>query len=157
MEKKNISKKSSKIKNINLDRQFFNINTRGSYNEKKDNKFNEYNQKNNPQYLDRNQFSENLLEIKKKDDKINNMIFAKYQTINKDMHTDRINSYLINKEQVYTSQFDRLIPNKTKENINLMPEDTTNKNNLFFKKKNKKKINLKKFNPNIDYSKFLDN
>jgi hypothetical protein len=85
------------------------------------------------------------------------MIFAKYQTINKDMHTDRINSYLINKEQVYTSQFDRLIPNKTKENIDLMPEDTTNKNNLFFKKKNKKKINLKKFNPNIDYSKFLDN
>tara|TARA_B110001454_G_C12714770_1_gene432178 strand:- start:1740 stop:2207 length:468 start_codon:yes stop_codon:yes gene_type:complete len=155
MEKKNISDKSSKIKNINLDRQFFNINTRGSYNDKKDNKFNEYNQKNNPQYLDRNQFSENLLEIKKKDDKINNMIFAKYQTINKDMHTERINSYLIKKEQVYTSQFDRLIPNKTKEKIDLMPEDTTNINNLFFKNNKKnKKINLKKFNPNIDYSKF---
>ena len=155
MEKKNISDKSSKIKNINLDRQFFNINTRGSYNDKKDNKFNEYNQKNNPQYLDRNQFSENLLEIKKKDDKINNMIFAKYQTINKDMHTERINSYLIKKEQVYTSQFDRLIPNKTKEKIDLMPEDTTNINNLFFKNNKKnKKINLKKFNLNIDYSKF---
>ena len=152
MEKKNKSKKSSKIKNINLDRQFFNINTRGLYNEKKNNKFNEYNEKNNPHYLDRNNFLEINLEIPKKDDKINNMIFAKYQTVNKDMHTERINSYLINKEQVFTSQFDRLIPNKTKENIVLVPEDTTNINNLFFK--NNKKIKLEKFNPNIDYSKF---
>ena len=153
MEKKNKSNKYSK--NINLDRQFFNINTRGSYNEKKDNKFNEYNKKNNPQYLDRNQFSENILQIEKKDDKINSLIFAEYQTINKDMHTERINSYLINKEQVYTSQFDRLIPNKTKENIVFVPEDTTNKNNLLFKNNKKnKKINFNKFNPNIDYSKF---
>ena len=155
MEKKNKSKKSSKIKNINLDRQFFNINTRGLYNEKKNNKFNEYNEKNNPHYLDRNNFLEINLEIPKKDDKINNMIFAKYQTVNKDMHTERINSYLINKEQVLTSQFDRLIPNKTKENIVLVPEDTTNINNLFFKNNKKnKKIKLEKFNPNIDYSKF---
>ena len=155
MEKKNKSKKSSKIKNINLDRQFFNINTRGLYNEKKNNKFNEYNEKNNPHYLDRNNFLEINLEIPKKDDKINNMIFAKYQTVNKDMHTERINSYLINKEQVFTSQFDRLIPNKTKENIVLVPEDTTNINNLFFKNNKKnKKIKLEKFNPNIDYSKF---
>ena len=155
MEKKNKSKKSSKIKNINLDRRFFNINTRGLYNEKKNNKFNEYNEKNNPHYLDRNNFLEINLEIPKKDDKINNMIFAKYQTVNKDMHTERINSYLINKEQVFTSQFDRLIPNKTKENIVLVPEDTTNINNLFFKNNKKnKKIKLEKFNPNIDYSKF---
>ena len=155
MEKKNKSKKSSKIKNINLDRQFFNINTRGLYNEKKNNKFNEYNEKNNPHYLDRNNFLEINLEIPKKDDKINNMIFAKYQTVNKDMYTERINSYLINKEQVFTSQFDRLIPNKTKENIVLVPEDTTNINNLFFKNNKKnKKIKLEKFNPNIDYSKF---
>ena len=145
-------KKKSKLKNINLDRQFFNINTRGSFN---DNKM-IYNKKNNPHYLDRNQFSENILQIEKKDDKINNMRFAEYQTINKDMqNTDRINSFLINKEkQQNNSQFDRLITNKTTENINLIPEDTSNRNHLFFKNKNNKKINLEKFNPNIDYSKF---
>jgi hypothetical protein len=155
MEKKNISKISSKLKNINLDRQYFNINTRGSYNENEDKKF--LNSNNNPQYLDRNQFSENLLEIQKKDDKINNMRFAEYQTINKDMkNTERINTFIINKEKKYTSQFDRLIPNKIKENNIIIPEDTTNNNNLFFKNNNKKKISLKKFNPNIDYSKFLN-
>jgi hypothetical protein len=71
-------------------------------------------------------------------------------------NTDRINSFLINKEkQQNNSQFDRLISNKTKENIIFIPEDTKNKNNLFFKN-NKNKINLDKFNPNIDYSKFLN-
>ena len=40
MEKKKISK------NVNLDRQFFNINTRGTFNEKNNKKFNEiYSQK----------------------------------------------------------------------------------------------------------------
>ena len=148
-------KKISKLKNINLDRQFFNINTKGSFNDN-DNKM-IYNEKNNPHYLDRNQFSENILQIEKKDDKINNMRFAEYQTIDKDMqNTDRINSFLINKEkQQNNSQFDRLISNKTKENIIFIPEDTKNKNNLFFKN-NKNKINLDKFNPNIDYSKFLN-
>ena len=154
MEKKNIS---SQLKNINLDREFFNINTRGSFNDN-DNKM-IYNKKNNPHYLDRNQFSENILQIEKKDDKINNMRFADYQTINKDIsNTDRINSFLINKEKTKkNSQFDRLIPKQIKENIILIPEDTKNKNNLFFKNnKNNKKINLDKFNPNIDYSKFLN-
>jgi len=153
MEKKKIS---AKLKNINLDRQFFNINTRGSLLDN-DNKM-IYNEKNNPHYLDRNQFSENILQIEKKDDKINNMRFAEYQTINKDMqNTDRINSFLINKEKKQkNSQFDRLIPNKTKENIIFIPEDTKNKNNLFFKNNKNKKINLDKFNPNIDYSKFLN-
>ena len=69
------------------------------------------------------------------------MRFAEYQTINKDMqNVDRINSFLINKEEKIISNFDRLIPNKTKENIFFIPEDTTNKNNLFFKNnKNNKK------------------
>jgi len=154
MEKKKISK------NVNLDRQYFNINTRGTFNEKNNKKFNEiYSQKNNPHYLDRNKFSENILQIEKKDEKINDMRFAEYQTINKDMqNVDRINSFLINKEKKQNnSQFDRLIPNKTKENIIFIPEDTTNNKNFFFKNnKNNKKINLDKFNPNIDYSKFLN-
>ena len=153
MEKKKIS---SKLKNINLDRQYFNINTRGSLLDDHNKMI--YNKKNNPNYLDRNQFSENILQIEKKDDKINNIRFADYQIINKDMqNTDRINSFLINKEkQQINSDFDRLIPNKTKENIIFIPEDTKNKNNLFFKNnKNNKKINLDKFNPNIDYSKYL--
>ena len=73
-------------------------------------------------------------------------------------NTDRVNSFLINKEKKQNnSQFDRLIPNKTKENIIFIPEDTTNNKNFFFKNnKNNKKINLDKFNPNIDYSKFLN-
>jgi len=155
MEKKNISKIPSKLKNINLDRQYFNINTRGSYNKDENKKF--LNTNNNPQYLDRNQFSENLLGIEKKDDKINNMRFAEYQTINKDMkNTDRVNSFLINKEKKYLSHFDRLIPNKIKKDIIFIPEDTTNKNNSFFKNNKNNKINLEKFNPNIDYSKFLN-
>ena len=85
------------------------------------------------------------------------MRFANYQTINKDLkNTDRINSYLINKEKKYTSQFDRLIPNTHTDKNILIPEDTTNKNSILFKKNKKKKISLEKFNPNIDYSKFLN-
>lgn len=148
----------SKLKNVNLDRQFFNLNTRGPC-KTQNNLLNENirNTQNNPNYLDRNVFNEHNLQIERKNDKITDMRFADYQIINKDLRTtDRINSYLINKEKKQTSQFDRLIHNKHILGNNLIPEDTTNKNSTFFKKNKIIKKNLNKFDPNIDYSKFLN-
>mgnify|MGYP000751154093 CR=1 FL=1 len=47
----------------------------------------------------------------------------------------------LNKEKKQNnSQFDRLIPNKTKENIIFIPEDTTNNKNFFFQGKALDKI-----------------
>jgi len=163
MEKKinnSINQVPSKLKNVNLDRQFFNLNTRGSY-ENQNKIFNENimnNTQNNPTYIDRNVFNEDNLQIERKNEKITEMRFANYQTINKDFkNTDRINSYLIDKETKHTSQFDRLIPYKDNKGGNvLMPEDTTNKNSIVFKNNKIKKKDLKKFNPDIDYSKFLN-
>jgi len=157
--KKNTSVKilPSKIKNINLDRRFFNLNTRGTYEQKNNNSLSEnlMNNQNNPIYFDRTQFNQNNIQIEIKNNKFSDMRFAKYQTINKDLkNIDRINGFLINKEGKITSQFDRLIPNKYRENNVLIPEDTKNKNNVILKNKNNK-INLDKFNPNIDYSKFV--
>lgn len=149
---------------ILLDRKFFNINTRiiknnliKKENIKKQDKKEEYkkeedkkDKKNKIIYMDRNDFKKEIKEDVK-DKKIQNMQFnsylIKYRT---KKNIDRIGFENNNKEQIFYKPYERndiKIENKNLNNLDFIDK---NKNTEYYKK-----INLKKFNPNINYKDFI--
>lgn len=151
--------------NFLLDREFFNINTRCDKEKKEENKKEKQykKQENNIPFLDHGRFND-LYKDKDKDkevkkynfskeeqySKINNYQFNDYQTQYKNMiNVDRIGFNNNNKEQKYYSPYDRNI-HIEKKNINGLDFiDKTKKNDYY------KNINLKKFNPDINYKDFI--
>jgi len=147
-------------KDILLDRQYFNINTRGTQqlsNEKKVKEEKEY----QVPFFDRGQFNNNFKKeetqpkiINNEEDKykkINNMRFNDYQVKYKnDIKVDRIGYNDDKKKQVYYSPYERNIHIEKKNNINGLDFVDKNKKTEYYKN-----INLKKFDPNINYKDFL--
>lgn len=138
--------------NYLLDRQFFNIDTRNdNYKKKEENiqeKLNFQNQKLN--YIDRNEFNNQMDKKINKNNKINSIKFDEYQIQHKNgIKTDRIGFNSNNKEEIYYKPYQR---NIVIENKNLTKLDFIDKNE---KTEYYKKIDLQKFDPNINYKDFL--
>lgn len=157
--------------NYLLDREFFNIQTRNNNtnaNEKKESKIT-----NNIVYMDRKQFEKqkplfleekntdeplyktsiNMIQEDEKNKKIQNMQFNPYLTQfrNAKSSMDRFSYENDNqKEQIYYTPYER--NNIRIENKNLNKLDFIDKNK---KSEYYKNIDLKKFNPNINYKEFL--
>jgi len=148
-------------KDILLDRQYFNINTRGTQQLNNNNK-KETKKEYQVPFFDRGQFNNNFKKeetqpkiINNEEDKykkINNMRFNDYQVKYKnDIKVDRIGYNNDNKkDQVCYSPYERNICIEQKNNINGLDFIDKNKKTEYYKN-----INLKKFDPNINYKDFL--
>lgn len=144
-----------------LDREFFNITTRNNNNYKKEEKFvkTQINQ-NNLIYMDRDQFKKS--QNKKK------LIINQEDEKNKKMENMRFNPYLIqyrnrttvdrigynnenSKEEVYYKPYERniIVENKNLNKLDFIDKD---KKSDYYKN-----VDLKKFNPNINYKDFFSN
>lgn len=144
-----------------LDREYFNIVTRNNNNYKNEEK-NVQKQivNNNIIYIDREKFNKNNNTEKKvniyedeKDKKMQNMRFNPYLIQYRNRTTvDRIGyNNENNKEEVYYKPYER---NIKVENRNLNKLDFIDKDK---KSEYYKNIDLKKFNPNINYKNFFKN
>lgn len=150
--------------NYLLDREFFNITTRNNNNYKNEERIvSQEFQKNNIIYMDRDKFTEKkeekqqykktilMTDEDKRNEKINNINFNSYQTQHKlGIKVDRIGYENSQKEQLYYRPFER---NIMVENKNLTKLDFIEKDK---KSEYYKKIDLKKFNPNINYKDFIN-
>lgn len=149
-----------------LDREFFNITTRNNNNFKKEEKKVKIEMKQtNLIYMDRDEFSKKKYQnIQEKslnkisntiqednNKKIQNMQFNPYLTQYRNKKSvDRIGFNSNQKEELYYKPFER---NIKVENKNLTKLDFIDKNK---KTEYYKSIDLKKFNPNINYKDFLN-
>lgn len=153
-------------KDILLDRQYFNINTRGTQQLNNDKKKVEGKKYQVP-FLDRSQFDNDFKKNNKEEKeiskikilnnqedkykKINNIRFNDYQVKYKnDINVDRIGYDNNKKEQIYYSPYKRNISIKKKNDINGLDFIDKNQKTEYYKK-----LDLKKFNPNINYKDFL--
>jgi len=149
-------------KDILLDRQYFNINTRGT--QQLSNKKKVEEKKYQVPFFDRGNFNNNFKKDDKKEipkimnneedkyKKMNNIRFNEYQIKYKnDIKVDRIGYNNDNKkDQVCYSPYERNICIEQKNNINGLDFIDKNKKTEYYKN-----INLKKFDPNINYKDFL--